>query len=607
VGHDLTPAQRIEGNVVGRFALIWLLAGFVVILLTLQMTIASFIDGQYLPVGHDAFYHGRRILDAVQTGHLYQFDPHIHVPQGDWITWPWAYDFVLAKLVRVVMTVTGASDPAAILMHVPQLFGFLAAGLVVGVCAELELPPTLTVIAALCFALHAFTQGQFGVGSLDHHGAEQMATLGVLWLGLRWLRQPASALRAALLGLGLGAAIGIHAGLFILQVPLVAALLLCWLRGDPLRGAAAGWFAAGLLTGTLLILVPAETFWQKRYVIYYLSLLHLHLAIATSIVVNFLCRTSFGKRNLAILVVLGLVLAAPLASIFDFSTGFLAGRLAAIEGIDEIQSPYAATLQPHGLQRIDQVYTLLIWIAPLTLLAALAMAWREKTAARAYFWLAAAFGLALMLLQLRFGSFGVAYLYLPLLVLAAYATTRWPAQQNAVVMLMSGVMLVAYYPTLRYQLFGARTPAMDQQYATVRPLLATLRKACQEDPGIVLAEPGDGHVIRYFTDCSVIANNFRLTPLDGAKIDEAFSLIGQPLETVRRRFPEVKYVVARLVAPVETEHPVLFLELLSSKGPRPPGVETLVEVAATQKDGHAENFLGVFRLTGPPAAAPLAP
>jgi hypothetical protein len=48
---------------------------------------SSWIDGHYVPVGEDSFYHARRILDAI-AGNFYEFDPRIHAPEGGWLTWP---------------------------------------------------------------------------------------------------------------------------------------------------------------------------------------------------------------------------------------------------------------------------------------------------------------------------------------------------------------------------------------------------------------------------------------------------------------------------------------------------------------------------------------
>jgi len=580
-----------------RLTLIFTIGALLVVVMTLQMTAASFIDGQYLPVGHDAFYHARRILDAVATGRLFQFDTLMHAPEGDWVTWPWAYDFLLAKAVALLTRITGASDPVAVLMHLPPVLGVLTTGLVVAICAQLRLSLVMTGIATACFALHAYTQYQFGVGALDHHGAEQLATLGTLLLGLRWFSLPASPGRACALGIGLGTALGIHAGLFILQVPVLAALCLGWQRRDAIPPAAANWFVAGLICSVLVVLIPAETFWQGRFVIYYLSWFHLYVSAATCVIVLYVSRRPFNARSLLVLVGLAVALAVPLLAVVAFSRGFLSGDLSTIRDIDEIQSPFAIARQENGLRRINQVYTLLVWISPLTLITALVLALRERTLARTYFWLASAFGLGLLLLQLRLGSFGVPFLYLPLLVLSAMAMEKWPRANRGIAIGLVALLVAAYYPTVRYQLFGGRVPAMDQQFSTLRPLLRVLREACAKDPGVVLAEPGDGHLIRYFTNCAVISNNFRLTPMDIEKVVESLDLIAMPLDKMRARNPRVKYVVARLVSPNESTDPVLFRQLLSTTEKAPADVHTLAEMKVTAPDGKVQKFLGIYRLT----------
>jgi len=34
------------------------------------------------------------------AGGFYEFDPKMHFPDGDWITWPWGYDYLMAQAVR---------------------------------------------------------------------------------------------------------------------------------------------------------------------------------------------------------------------------------------------------------------------------------------------------------------------------------------------------------------------------------------------------------------------------------------------------------------------------------------------------------------------------
>ena len=584
-----------------RLALIWLVASTVTLVVTLQMAAASFLGGRYLPVGHDAFYHGRRVLDAVESGRVMQFDPLIHAPEGDWVTWPWLYDSSLAWLTRVLAAMTGG-NPESVLMHLPPLLGVLGVALVVLAAASIGLPEAFVAIAALAFALHAFTQYQFGVGSLDHHGAEQLLSLAVLLLGLRWLRRADSTGRAVAIGLLLGAAVGVHAGLVVLQVPLVLACGLLWLRGDlpGFRSVAA--VAAALAAGALLVLLPATTFWQPRFDLYYLSSLHLYVACASAVVLLFMARWSFTPTRLAGLVAIVILLALPLARVLMFSGDFLAGDLAAIGDIDEIRSPFSGLDGAHGFRRLNQVYTFLVWLAPLMLVLCGIMAFRERDRSLVYFWVSCCFGLLLLLLQRRLGSFGAAYLYLPLLLVVARATRRWPKRAGAIAAVTVLTFMLAYAPTLRHQLFARRVPSMDEHFSTVRYVLPALIDACMKAPGVVLADPGDGHIVRYFTNCGVVGNNFRLTPLDVRKVEATLQLIGASVSELRENAPYVRYVLARLKLPAESPDPVLFEELLEGHAAHERGLVTIIEVGSGPR-GEGPKVLGVYGLDVADAAS----
>ena len=55
--------------------LLWIAGSVVMTAFTLMGLSAAFADGQYVPAHNDAFYHARRILDAVMTGQpIAQFD-----------------------------------------------------------------------------------------------------------------------------------------------------------------------------------------------------------------------------------------------------------------------------------------------------------------------------------------------------------------------------------------------------------------------------------------------------------------------------------------------------------------------------------------------------
>jgi hypothetical protein len=179
------------------------------------------------------------------------------------------------------------------------------------------------------------------------------------------------------------------------------------------------------------------------------------------------------------------------------------------------------------------------------------------------------------------------------------------------------VIAVAYAPAVRYQLFAGHPPAMDKNYAAARQLFPVLARACHEQPGLVIADANDGHLIRFFTDCSVIGNNFRLTPNDVVKYQETQRLLAMPLEEILRQRPEARYVLARLVVPAEPV-PVeagasfpeskfalerlrplnrgIFGDLLLGPRPIAHGVEALAELEVDVRGSRKIPFLGVFHI-----------
>ena len=80
-----------------RYALLWIAGALIMVVSSMTTLQGSYADGVYGPAHADAFYHARRVLDVVMTGQpVQQFDARIHVPEGSWITWPWAFDSALA-------------------------------------------------------------------------------------------------------------------------------------------------------------------------------------------------------------------------------------------------------------------------------------------------------------------------------------------------------------------------------------------------------------------------------------------------------------------------------------------------------------------------------
>jgi hypothetical protein len=78
----------------------------------------------------------------------------------------------------------------------------------------------------------------------------------------------------------------------------------------------------------------------------------------------------------------------------------------------------------------------------------------------------------------------------------------------------------------------------------MRAGFAALGQACEQRPGVVLAQIEDGHWVRYHSRCSVIGNVFLLTPQHAAKRAEVEKLLRADPATIVSARPDVSYVMA---------------------------------------------------------------
>lgn len=147
------------------FIALWLVVTTIAILLALLMSSASLVDGEYIPVGNDSFYHARRILDAaIGERGFYQFDNMIHVPEGSWINWPWGYDYLMAVALSIALWIRPAMEPMAFLAHVPVAWLVVNMGLLTLIARKMSITPALTAVGLFGFALLPLTQTLHGVG-----------------------------------------------------------------------------------------------------------------------------------------------------------------------------------------------------------------------------------------------------------------------------------------------------------------------------------------------------------------------------------------------------------------------------------------------------------
>jgi hypothetical protein len=505
---------------------------------------AAHIGSEYFPVGHDGFYHARRILDTVANpAGFYEFDPKIHAPEGSLLVWPWGYDYLMATVVRVGLALGLGAEPIKILIWIPVAAVTISIGLLVLIGRRLSLSNWAVALAGLCMALAPTTQLLHGVGNIDHHYAELICILAALSAGLAWFRQP-NVTSAIALGAVFGGSVAIHNGLFVVQIPFLITLLAGWLQGRqlPLRPIVV--FAATLLLVTAAVLIPSEPFRRGQFEFYTLSWFHLYIAGGTALATFLFARIKPSRINIAAMIVLAAMLLAPLINEIRIASSFLDGSLGNLEIIEEMRSPVTLALEGSARSLVT-FYSWLIWLAPLTLLLCVVQCWRERASPRLLFWVSSALGLVLMSTQIRMHYFGGFALYLPWLVFIDDYATKRPPLQRRTHLIATLALLLAYVPQIRHALIDPIPRAADLWFERLHPIFAAMREACAKDPGVVLADSTAGHYIRYYTECSVIANNFLLTKQQFDKADEVQRLFSLSAAELPTRAPYVKYVLVR--------------------------------------------------------------
>jgi hypothetical protein len=611
--------MHIPGNAARlKFVVLWLLLGSLAAAACSLQWPAAHLAGESLPVGVDSFYHARRILDTAQDpSAFYEFDSKIHVPEGSLLSWPWGYDYAMGWLTRLAMKTGITSDPMAFLIWVPVAAVFVSIGLMMLIARRLQLSTWSTVLAALCVALSPLTQLLHGIGMLDHHFAEYIMVLAALAAGLRWLSQPDDTRAAVALGLVLGLAPAIHNGMFILQLPLLMTLFALWLQNIRLPRRTAIQFGITLVVATIAILIPSLPFRLGHLEFYTLSWFHLYVAAGTAIAVLLLHFLPRNRTGIAVLMVTALLLLLPLARQTLIAHAFLAGKIKRLDAISEMQSVLYMSGLPDGLWKVSLLYSLMIWLLPLSAAYCLYRAWVERSSALLLFWISAIGGVALLLTQFRLHYFGSFALFLPGLIAAEQVVARWPLRRKPIMLGLSLALVLMYAPPLRFQLSVPYAPAGDVSFRSMRYVLASLQKACAEDPGVVLADNDAGHYIRYYTQCSVIANNFLLTRQHEEKIREIDRLTALHATQLPGAAPHVRYVLVRPAAigwdaPKQVSYmsfspdaaPLIEELLLKPPSSVPPAYELLIQTnIRPTDDGEAVPYIRLYRIRAEPAAS----
>lgn len=271
---DATFARRLPLTEAGILLFALLLFAY----LCLNQLPAATSGSSYVPVEYDTFYHAVRIREFQSTGSIVQFDPKLNAPSGSYISWPWLYDHALALMEQFGRSLGLA--PFAVATFLPPVLGALNLVLIYLIGLQLRLSWPALVFVMLGFATNHAMQMTHLVGRYDHHAAELTLFLGSLAIGLAATQRDRCWLWA-LWGGCLALAMGIHNGLFVLQLPLAALALHSLLRRRPLPRPQVISAILALLIGTLLLLAGSQPFHDGVFSFYHLSWFHLLVSVAT--------------------------------------------------------------------------------------------------------------------------------------------------------------------------------------------------------------------------------------------------------------------------------------------------------------------------------------
>ncbi len=533
------------------------------------------------PLGNDAFYHAARILAvAADPSSIHEFDALLQWPDGVWLVWPWAYDY----LIGAVAGLLAVGDESVMRVAVFTPLAWLAASLtLVALAVRRVLEPSLLALYLVVFAANPMSLGLHAVGAIDHHAAELFWALAALLILVRWLDRPASRATAAGLGMVLGCASAFHNSLFILQIPVLLTLFITRFRYQRvLPKPAASWFGAGLLGAQLLVLSPSVHFRELSYAFYHLSWFHMHAALLTALAVfSFALRNGRHSVLLLLVAVLG---ALPASGQLMHGAQFISTGLPLMGDMIEAKSPY---LVQRSVTDVTLFYTALIWLAPLILAYGVYRLWklRDSTAELPLLVFSVA-GITMLMFQVRFFQLGMPFLFLlPILFFQSLGLDRRRRFTYATLfMLVAFVISFSYYSHLG-------PPGLSVRWASGWPLLKGLEEPCRTRPGLLLTNQNWGNLARYHTKCPLIANNFIMTPKDERAIRRSHELLGLAPGRLLEAEPAVRYVLVS-----SFDDSVLTRHLLSERSY--PGYELLDE----SRNARGELLARSFRVT--PAGGP---
>ena len=162
-----------------------------------------------------------------------------------------------------------------------------------------------------------------------------------------------------------------------------------------------------------------------------------------------------------------------------------------------------------------------------------------------YFVIFITLGLLLLFQQERFNYYGSFALYLPLLIVLDDTTKIYPSKRNFIKTCEIAFIMLCYIPA--YNDFPTLRPMGGSfEFQVTKSMYPIINKICAIDPGLILADWGDGHFITYFSTCSITANPMIITAEDFYHIAENNRLMKLTAkELLMQNIYPIKYIYVR--------------------------------------------------------------
>jgi hypothetical protein len=213
----------------------------------------------------------------------------------------------------------------------------------------------------------------------------------------------------------------------------------------------------------------------------------------------------------------------------------------------EARSPIQM-LADKGWWEAISYYTPIGLLVPLLIPVYIYRGWQTRDGVQLFLSVMVVFGVLLLLVQFRlhyFGSFALILGWVLLVSEKLDVSNRKPLLTFGVGLL---VLALAFQPAAKDKLFIKYALGLDPGYQDVYTLFAPLAERCRKNPGIALADNNFGHYIRFHTECTVIANNFLMTPQHEEKIAVMEHLLELSPEELLEEAPEdTRYVFSRML------------------------------------------------------------